>query len=312
MGGERYPKLREYSWLYQRYWIEEVSSIEIAKTVGCTPKAVRDALRRDGIPLRTREELSRVPKKKWHHSDETKQKISKALKDRQFSKETIRRMSEAKKGEKCYNYGKTLSEETRQKLSDALKGRPFSGAHKRNLRIALKGKEGHPHTEETKKKISESHKGERCYNYGTHLPEETRQKISDALRGRQFSEETIRKISEAEKGEKNHMYGKCGEQSPTWKGGLSFLPYCPEFNEKKKEEIREKFGRICFLCPKTEAENGRKLDVHHVDYNKQQGCDGVEWLLVPLCMSCNSKANNNRDYWQNLIIEKLKEEGVIE
>lgn len=54
---------------------------------------------------------------------------------------------------------------------------------------------GYHHTEESRRKMSESHRGK-------HLSEETRRKMSESRKGRQFSEETRRKISEAHKGKK--------------------------------------------------------------------------------------------------------------
>ena len=87
------------------------------------------------------------------------------------------------------------------------------------------GKSGCPISEETKKKMSEAHKGEKSYMYGKHLSEETKKKLSKSHKGKKQSEETKkkrseklkgikrsdeikRKIGEAHKGEKNHMYGK--------------------------------------------------------------------------------------------------------
>lgn len=80
------------------------------------------------------------------------------------------------------------SEETRMKMSESHKGMK--------------------RTEETKKKISESLKEENNYLYGKHLDEETKRKISESHKGRTLSLEQKRKISEATKGEKHPMYGK--------------------------------------------------------------------------------------------------------
>ena len=49
------------------------------------------------------------------------------------------------------------------------------------------------YSEESKKKMSESHKGKK-------LSQEQRKKMSESLKGRKFSEEHMRKISEAKKG----------------------------------------------------------------------------------------------------------------
>ena len=89
------------------------------------------------------------------------------------------------------NYGGSCgrhTEETKKKISESKKGKTLS--------------------EETKKKISEGHKGENNHNYGKSLSEETRNKISESLKGRTLSEETKKKIGEANKGEKHPFYGK--------------------------------------------------------------------------------------------------------
>ena len=101
--------------------------------------------------------------------------------------------------------------------------------------------------------------------------------------------------------------GLSGEKSSGWKGGISFEPYCQKFNNEFKEYIRDKFGRICFLCSKTEEENGRRLSVHHVNYNKGCGCDDDETCqFVPLCVGCNSKVNKNREMWEAKIKAMMK------
>lgn len=98
-----------------------------------------------------------------------------------------------------------------------------------------------------------------------------------------------------------------GENSPAWKGGKSFEPYCPKFNNELKERIRDSFGRRCIICGKSEAENQKRLAVHHVDYDKGQGCHGKSWKLVPLCSGCHTKTNNDRALWECRISEILQE-----
>jgi hypothetical protein len=64
------------------------------------------------------------------------------------SKETRKKLSEARKGEKNHLYGKHHTEDTKKKISEAQKGEK-SHWHGKN------------HTEETRKKISEAKKGEK-------------------------------------------------------------------------------------------------------------------------------------------------------
>lgn len=95
------------------------------------------------------------------------------------------------------------SEESRKKVSETLKGRPAWN----------KGKH---HSEETKKKIGLKSKGRPGPNRGKHMSEEQKKKISDANKGnknpfygKHHSDETKRKISEACKGEIGAWKGKC-------------------------------------------------------------------------------------------------------
>ena len=142
------------------------------------------------------------------------------------SEETKIKMSEARKGEKNHNYGKTLSDETKRKLSEVNKGKTHSEEHKRN--------------------ISEAHKGR------THS-EETRRKLSDVHKGKTLSDETKRKLSEANKGENHHMYGKTHSEetrrkmSETRKGKTFSEEHKRKLSEGKKnpsEETRRKLSEV--------------------------------------------------------------------
>lgn len=99
-----------------------------------------------------------------------------------------------------------------------------------------------------------------------------------------------------------------GENNPAWKGGVSFEPYCILFNDEFKERVRSYYGNKCALCGKTEKEYMRKLDVHHVNYDKITCCNDSERLFVPLCASCHSKTNVNRGYWQEYFTKMIDEE----
>jgi hypothetical protein len=81
-----------------------------------------------------------------------------------------------------------------------------------------------------------------------------------------------------------------------WKGGINVDPYGLEFNENLKEVIRNRDRRKCRICEMTELENKRKLEVHHIDYNKEN-CDPKN--LITLCLKCHGKTNYNREYWTN-------------
>lgn len=110
-----------------------------------------------------------------HHSETTRQKISEARKGQRDSEETRRKKSESHKGEKNYWFGKHLPKAAKRKISEANKG------HTRWV--------GRKHTEESKRKmrarhISEEHKQRlREFHLGKPLSEETRRKMSETRRG---------------------------------------------------------------------------------------------------------------------------------
>jgi len=89
-----------------------------------------------------------------------------------------------------------------------------------------------------------------------------------------------------------------GFNSPSWQGGLSFEPYCSKFNKGFKRRVREFFGNRCVKCHITEKENGQKLSVHHVNYDKLVCCNDNKPLFVALCRRHNTKANKDRASWE--------------
>ena len=74
--------------------------------------------------------------------------------------------------------------------------------------------------------------------------------------------------------------------------------HIPLITDELKQKIRKRDSYICQNCGITEKihkiKYGRILTVHHIDYNKQN-CK--ESNLITVCLSCNLKANGNRDYW---------------
>ena len=91
---------------------------------------------------------------------------------------------------RMHNTGKHLSDETRRKISEAEKGEnaPMYGRTGENAPMY-----GKHHSEEIRRKISESHKGK-------HHTDDARKKMSESHKGKKFSEETRRKMSESHKG----------------------------------------------------------------------------------------------------------------
>lgn len=93
------------------------------------------------------------------------------------SKETRDKISKARKGQPSPFKGKTHSDETKRKMSDSQKG------HSRNtpntVEKILDSRSWYSHSDETKKKISESNKGKTVVH-----TKESKRKISESLKGR--------------------------------------------------------------------------------------------------------------------------------
>jgi len=195
--------------------------------------------------------------------------------------------------------GKHHSPETRAKLCLARGVRILSKETCERISRSLTGR---PRPLDVRERISATQKGKpRPWTTGDNNPmkrPEVRAKLSAAKMGHQVSPETRRKLS-AYRGEKASRWGVRGEESPTWKGGVSFDPYCPRFNEEFKERVRAFFGYRCVICGKTQLENGKKLGAHHIDYLKEACCDEeIPRLFAALCHSCHSKTNFNRERWR--------------
>lgn len=156
-----------------------------------------------------------------------------------------------------------------------------------------KSHKGNVSSDETKLKLSKSFSGKNNPNFGKKMTDEQKLKISETLKGRKHTEEHKRKNREANLGEKNH----------SWRGGISFEPYCHKFTSEFKERVRDFFDGKCFVCGR--KNKNRKLSVHHVNYDKMVCCNDVKPLFVALCTSCHIKTNFNREYWEEKLTQQL-------
>ena len=163
-----------------------------------------------------------------------------------------------------------ISQETRDKMGASHYGR-------------------HYHSEQHKRKMSQQMSGKGNPMYGKPNSPEAKAKISAKLKGR-FA------------GDKNPMAGRFGSEHPNWKGGIAYLPYASEFNDKLKEFIRERDNYTCQECGVSQSECIYPLSPHHIDYDKMN-C--AETNLISLYQSCHSKTNYNREYWQEHFEEMI-------
>jgi hypothetical protein len=201
-----------------------------------------------------------------------------APKDPIKREEWRRKKSVIMRGEKNHRYGTHPSAETVELLSKSHIGKIPWNKGKKCPQLAGENNPmfGKSPSIETRKQIGGALRGERNRLYKQHLPEETRKKMSISRTGK-----------------------TCKEHHPQWKGGVSFLPYCYMFNRPFKNRVRARYDYKCVECEKTQEENGKLLDVHHVNYDKMVCYNDVKPLFVSLCRSCNTKANFNREYWED-------------
>jgi hypothetical protein len=98
------------------------------------------------------------------------------------------------------------------------------------------------------------------------------------------------KLSRNSKGEfvKGHSLwlGHFGALAPAWRGGSSFPPYVPEFNDALKEQIRQRDNYHCQICEVNQISLDAKLDVHHIDLNKRNNDPSN---LIAYCGTCHMK-----------------------
>lgn len=174
---------------------------------------------------------------------------------------------------------------------------------------------GHRWSEEKKIEFSKNRIGENNPFYNKTHSIKTRLKIG--FKGR-HSEKTKELIRKSRVGSKSSEYTKykmrlshLGDKCNLWKGGISFDPYCPKFNDEFRNRVRFFWDYKCgnTECGKTQEENKAKLSVHHVHFDKQVCCNDKPAMFIPLCRTCHSITNGNpKKYikiYEDLIIEKF-------
>jgi hypothetical protein len=97
-----------------------------------------------------------------------------------------------------------------------------------------------------------------------------------------------------------------GSNHPNWKGGMSMVRNLSKRGSgwlKIAEEVRDRDGRKCTKCNKTENENGRKLDVHHIrpfhEFKTTKEAN-LKSNLISMCKSCHRKQDSEIEVRQFL------------
>ena len=149
--------------------------------------------------------------------------------------------SESMKGEKHHNWGKKLPEETRKKISESHKGKKLSEEHKKKLAITSSKIK---HSEETKKKISENNIGKHSHQLlGRKHSEESKMKMSKAKRGKPMSESTKKKLSIINTG--NILSKETRQKISDKVGGEKHPNWGKHHSEEMKKKISETLKGQC-------------------------------------------------------------------
>ena len=196
-------------------------------------------------------------------------------------------------------WNKGLTKETDERVraqSIAMTGRVFTMEHKAKLsktrkRLYAEGKVITPfkNNPQLAKIVADKNKGKH-YNQNNWCKGHTK-----------YTHPSLMAISKKIKGSKNPLLSKIMKekykdktQHPCWKGGISFIKYGEEFNKSIKLLLRKTYNFVCQQCGVNEKELNKVLDIHHIDYNKQNNILGN---LIPLCRKCNINANFDRGRW---------------
>lgn len=107
----------------------------------------------------------------------------------------------------------------------------------------------------------------------------------------------IQKYCNRKCADKHHAHRISGNGNGRYVHGDALRPYPPGWTRTHKEQIRERDGHSCRLCGRA-AEPQRRLDVHHIDYNK----DNLDPSnLITLCRFCHGKMHGlpaSREEWK--------------
>jgi len=137
--------------------------------------------------------------------------------------------------------------------------------------------------------------------------------MKEKFLGRKLSKEHKEKISKSRikkksaRGKHNPMFGKKHSTKTRSKmsiiAGGSGIPYEDKqytyYFYSIRDKIRKGDKNICQLCKKIKLKNGNNLDVHHIDYNKNNN----KFInLISLCKKCHLKTNRNRELWKEVFL----------
>jgi len=261
------------------YTVERLSTIKIAKIMGCSSNPIRDSLINMGIKRRTQKETTKEYLSKNIHPN-------KLILDEDYIV-------------KKYNEGfSTLKIEKEIGVDHSVINRRLKELGVKIHKVGAY-KEGF-HVEIPKKELIEKYVNEGKdtiqigKDYGVSY-----QAIKTRLKHYGIP------IREFKGNSGSFVEGEnMGEDSPNWLGGKSFEPYTKEFNIKFRRAIRKRDNQVCMICNIHREKLKVALSVHHINYDKALS---IPQNCISLCMPCHLKTNYHRDKWTKFCQDILSE-----
>jgi len=166
---------------------------------------------------------------------------------------------------------------------------------------------GEKHTDEANEKNRLKHIG-KCHSQETKIKMSESQKIAQNRTGvRDRKSATLIEYNKNPEVKKKQSKRMSGKNNPSYKDGSSSYPYCFAFNARRKRAVRDFFGGYCLITGMHQNDCLRKHSVHHVDHDKEQGCNGKPFNLVPMVESHNSKEQRREEEYKTYINNTLRE-----
>jgi hypothetical protein len=188
---------------------------------------------------------------------------------------------------------KPYSEERKNKIRENIRIRMENGW----VPTIVGWHKGKKHSEEHKRKMSESMKGKKHKRFSEETIEKMRKRMmgNKYTLGHKLSDEHKKKIQKATKqrvADGIHNF---------WQGGITNKKYTDDWTATLRRSIRERDNYTCQICSKQQTD--RAFSVHHIDYNKAN-CNPNN--LITLCVKCHASTNVNRDFWKDYFYKKYR------
>ena len=175
--------------------------------------------------------------------------------------------------------GYKQTKEHKEKSASSCKGLHRSEITKKKMSESSKGEKnpmfGKHFSEKHKKKISKASIGRVSGMKGKHHSKESKEKIKLGNKGRIVSIKVRKKISKAKKGKKRwwsspteFKKGSKGSKCLAWKGGISIENQLARGSLEMKNWRKKVFGRDNYTCRKTGIRGGRLCSHHIKNFSK--------------------------------------------